>query len=189
MKFIVRAVKERLSNVELLKEQIPNLIVSLDTNKDRTNPAFDNFLQALYMVGDDSCVHLEDDIILTSNFYSKIIAKIMKDSNSVHQFFSMRSADLVKGSRVEAGATFMSSLCFYLPKGMSKELYQYGIDYKHTTERDMKGCPYDLMVSDFLKEKGLRYYLHVPNLVDHIVGKSVIDPRRSSKRVSKTFIK
>lgn len=189
MKFILRAVKERMDNVKLVSLSIPNIIISLDENEDRTTPAYDNFLKALDMAGEDSCVHLEDDIILTDNFYSKIQAAIMKRPNDVIQFFSMREADLQKGSRYEAGATFMMAQCFYLPKGLSRELYNYGVEYKRSGEHNMKGCPLDNMVADFLKSRGMKYFIHIPNLVDHIEGKSIIDPRRSSKRISKTFKK
>ncbi len=43
------------------------------------------------------------------------------------------------------------------------------------------------MVADFLKERHMRYYIHVPSLVEHRIGKSLIDPRRSSRRQSLTF--
>ena len=46
----------------------------------------------------------------------------------------------------------------------------------------------DAMVRDFLKDRKEKYWIHCPSLVDHRQGKSVIDPRRSSKRQSFTFV-
>jgi len=45
----------------------------------------------------------------------------------------------------------------------------------------------DTMIGDWLKKRKERYWVVVPNLADHQIGKSAIDSRRSSKRVSKTF--
>ena len=46
---------------------------------------------------------------------------------------------------------------------------------------------YDIMMADFFKMHKVKYWNVVPNLVDHKVMKSRIDPRRSSKRQSFTF--
>jgi hypothetical protein len=46
------------------------------------------------------------------------------------------------------------------------------------------------MVADYLASTKQRYWINCPNLVDHIVGKSIIDPRRAStNRQSFTFVK
>ena len=45
----------------------------------------------------------------------------------------------------------------------------------------------DFLVRDFLKDNKHKYWLVIPNLVQHQEGKSVIDPRRSSKRQSLYF--
>lgn len=146
--------------------------------------ARETFLRALSMQGDDAAVHLEDDVILTKNFQQKITSVIEQHHNSVIQFFSMRKADMVIGSRWESGRTFMMNQCFYLPCQMASEM----IEASRTWE-GWKTHPngYDLFMADFMKMRKIRYFLHVPSLVQHRIGKSLIDARRSSRRISLTF--
>jgi hypothetical protein len=74
--------------------------------------------------------------------------------------------------------------CFYLPAGYSALI----ADFKqYWSEFDAHPTGVDLMVNDFLRLRKEKYWIHIPNLVDHRVAKSLIDPRRSSKRQSKTF--
>ena len=191
MKVIVRMVESRRFLVEQnLKPFIPNLEICLETAKEyHSNNAYWTFQRALEMVGDEDCLHLEDDIILTSDFMNKVNKVIKENPNKVIQFFSMRKADLEIGSRMESGRTFMCALCFYLPKGMSKDLRRYNEQWEFDNADQMHGAPLDVALADYLKSKKLKYYINVPSLVDHLPIVSSIDKRRSSKRQSKTFIK
>lgn len=180
IKFIMRTTDEKL--VEPYKKDIPNLIVC----KDRKHDAMDTFKYSLELAGDSPVINMEDDIILCDNFYRKILEEISKRPNEVIQFFSMRKDDLTIGSRYIPGRTFCMAQCFYMPKGMAKEVLEY---MNRWTRYEEEPNALDWLFADYLKEKKIKYWNVCPNLVDHKVGKSRINPRRSSKRQSFTFRK
>jgi hypothetical protein len=178
MRFIVRAVQERTDCIEYLRTHLPQAEWCFDQKRD----AMDTFLRAMEMAGNDPCVHMEEDIFLTQDFVGKIKSAIQKRPDEVIQFFSMRQADIDIGSRYDRN--FIMNQCFYLPATCSKQIFEYKNQWadieKHPTGTD-------LMVNDWLKSIKKPYWLYVPSLVEHRVGKSAIDSRRSSKRQSKTF--
>ena len=177
MKYIVRNAGNR--NIDHLKEAIPGLIV---IHNEISGMAA--FVEAMEAAGDDAAVHLEDDIILCPNFVSRLEEIVTAHENDVIQFFSMRKDDLTIGTRYIPGARFMMNQCFYLPAGMSKALAEYKPTWKRIEEHP---TGYDLLMADYFKEHKISYLNIVPNLVDHIECKSIINPRRSSKRQSFTF--
>jgi GR25 family glycosyltransferase involved in LPS biosynthesis len=150
---------------------------------DEKRDAMHTFLKALSMAGDGACVHMEDDIILTKNFLQKLTFEISQRPNVPIQFFSMRKDDLSVGSRWDT--SFMMNQCFYLPEGMSKELRDW---YVHWDKKYIHPTGSDIMVCDFLRIKKQKYWIHCPSLVQHRSERSLINPRRSTKRQSKTFI-
>ena len=109
---IVRAMRER-------KEYVDYITSRIDVNVlyDTTGNAMETFLEALRMAGDEPCIHMEEDILLTSNFDEKIESVISENKDIVIQFFSMRKKDLTIGSRLESGRTFCMNQCFYLTEG------------------------------------------------------------------------
>jgi GR25 family glycosyltransferase involved in LPS biosynthesis len=157
------------------------LIVLNDKNKDPMG----NFMKALEAAEDDAAVHLEDDVILTKNFIQKAEQVISENPARVVQFFSMRKDDLSVGTRIDKGRNFIAALCFYLPPKMSKGLRGYFPRWERIDEHP---TGLDLTIADFLKKTRQDYLVYCPNLADHRVGKSAIDSRRRSDRVSKTFI-
>lgn len=178
MRIIIRAVKERAEFIDYLQKHLP----SAEWCFDKTKNAMDTFLDAMQMAGNDPVVHMEEDILLTQNFTTKLYNAIRQHPNNVIQFFSMRKADIETGSRWDNN--YMMNQCFYLPYGYSKEIYDYRWRWKGI---DANPTGTDTMINDFLKEKGQKYWINVPSLVEHRVAKSMIDSRRSSKRQSKTF--
>lgn len=180
MKFIVRTVEPR--DISTLVDNIPNLIVVKDVKRD----AMDTFFRGLEAAEDDCAVHLEDDIILCSDFYNKITQAINENKQDVIQFFSMRKDDLTIGTRYINGSKFMMNQCFYLPKGMSKDLREWAKTAVYTPDI-VNGAGYDILMANYFKEKKIKYLNWCPNLVDHMECKSIIDSRRSSKRQSLTF--
>jgi hypothetical protein len=178
MRYIVRAVLEREHFVAELQRRLPCLEVCLDIKRN----AMDTFLRALDMAGDDACVHMEDDTVLTSGFQQKAEAVIAQHPDRVIQFFSMRNADLTVGSRWDRN--FLMGQCFYLPAGASASVRRY---HDRWPGKALHPTGLDTMVGDWLRERREDYWLHVPSLVDHRQVRSAIDPRRSTKRQSKTF--
>lgn len=181
IEFIVRTTVSGGISLKEMRAEIPNLVILVDQNHD----AMANFLRAV-TYSDKPCVHLEDDVILCNNFHEKIIEIIEAHPNDVIQFFSMRKEDLTIGTRYIAGSRFMMNQCFYLPAGMGKEIAEF---WKTSPRQEEDGAPYDLLMADYFKVNKIKYLNWCPNLVDHMVCKSRIDPRRSSKRQSFTFKK
>ena len=178
MKFIVRTTGDR--DISALKEAIPDLIATT-----KGDNAMEGFIYALDLAEGDSCVHMEDDIILADGFKKKVREIISMYPNDVIQFFSMRKDDLTTGTRWIPGRRFCMGQCFYLPAGMSEGIRAYyDAGWKRISEHP---TGLDLMVADYLGDNRLRYLNIVPNLVDHQQVKSLIDPRRSTKRQSYTF--
>jgi len=178
VKIIIRAVPERTEFIKYLRTNLPNAEWCFD----KTRNAMDTFLDAMRMAGDDPCVHMEEDIILTQNFMTKLIGAVHERPNEVIQFFSMRKDDLTKGSRYDNN--YLMNQCFYLPAGYSTAIHDY---YQFWEDKEKHPTGTDSMICDYLKAGKEKYWIHVPSLVDHRVAKSMIDPRRSSKRQSLTF--
>ncbi len=179
MRFIIRAVKERVGFIEYLHKHLPQAEWCYDRNRN----AMDTFLAAMQMAGNDPVVHMEEDIVLTKDFVPKIEAAIAERPDTVIQFFSMRKDDLLKGSRYDRN--YLMNQCFYLPAGYSTAIHDY---YQFWGDKEKHPTGTDSMICDYLKAGKEKYWIHVPSLVDHRVSKSAIDPRRSSKRQSLTFI-
>ena len=190
LKFIVMTCEGREHYLNSIKG-IPNLLVSYDNFTDAgkfTSTAFKNSQQAWDMAGESATVQMEDDIILCDFFYDKITKAIAERPNDVIQFYSSRKKDLTVGSRYEYGGNFLAHLCYYLPKGMAKEIYKYSFEYEDACDYGQHRSPNDLVTQTYFKKNKIKYWLHCPNLVNHRIGKSKIDPRRSSKRQSLSFV-
>lgn len=182
MKIIVRAIYSRMEYVdEITRRRIPGLSFVFD----KTGNAMDTFLYAMGIAGTQPCVHMEDDIILTTDFHDKLIGAINKHPDKVIQFFSMRKKDLTEGSRMERGSTFMMNQCFYLPAEYSLLIKEY---YNEWPQKEAHPTGYDILIADFLKKRKEKYYLHCPSLVQHRICVSAIDKRRSKHRQSLTFV-
>lgn len=176
---IIRAVlPERAAFVDYLKGVLPEAQFCID----KTRNAMDTFLSALDMAGDGPALHMEEDVLIGRDFRQQVQAAIQARPLNVIQFFSMRQADLTIGSRWDRN--FMCAVCFYLPPGYSKAIRAY---HRVWPGKVQHPTGTDSMVCDWLKERKEKHWINVPSLVEHRVAKSVIDPRRSSKRQSKTF--
>lgn len=180
VRYGVRVVKQRLPNIESYKEQIPNLEIFLD----RYGHSFYSFIRALSDMCDDPVVLLEDDVILCDDFVKRVEMEIAKKPQEIIQFFSMRGKDSEVGSRYDN--KFSMNQCTYYPPGMCRKLVDF---YYDSRWRHHVGSGSDIFVREYLNTMRIKYWIACPSLVQHIEGKSVIDPRRSSRRTSKTFKK
>jgi hypothetical protein len=180
-RYIVRLVPERAAWLRPIKAQLRTLEIVPDRSRD----AMDTFLRALRHAGDDPAVHMEDDAILCADFRAKAEAVIAARPGFVIQFFSRLAEDSARGSRLMSGQRFAYNLAFYLPAGYSAQLAAY---HARWPRRHELLNHYDLMMGDWFAERHEAFWLHVPSLVQHRVARSAIDPRRSSKRQSLTFV-
>jgi len=178
VRIIIRAVKERGHFIDYLKKHLPEAEWCFDEKKN----AMHTFLKGMKQAGDDAVIHMEEDIVLTKNFLKKANKVITNKPYNLIQFFSMRKADLEIGSRWDN--TFMMNQCHYNPPKFSRYFLEF---YDYWEDKIKEPFGYDTMMQSFLKKNKIKYWIHVPSLVDHRIAKSMIDPRRSSKRQSLTF--
>jgi len=183
MQYVMRTTfkSERLQFINDAKDQIPELEMCSSKGN-----AMDTFLLSLKMVGDNSCINMEDDIELCEDFKRNIENAISQNEDKVIQFFSMRKDDLKIGSRFIAGRKFLMGQCFYLPKGIAKEMLEYSKIWGRFEEHP---TGLDILIADYLGDNRLKYFNFVPSLVQHHEVESIINPKRSKKRQSITFRK
>ncbi len=181
MKLIMRTCIGREDYAEYMHKNLDGLIEIKDEKKDPVGC----FLRALEAAGNEAAIHFEDDCILTQDFLPKAEMVISLHSDKVIQFFSMRKADLEIGSRIENGSSFLAAVCFYTPPNISAEMREFFPTWDKWNEHP---TGLDLTIADYLKATKQKYFIQCPNLADHRIGKSEIDSRRSSKRISKTFV-
>jgi hypothetical protein len=184
---IIRAVpwdNQRAANAHRLKRATGGRIV-WDTRHD----SYDTMLCALRFVAagtPEPAIHLEDDIILTSDWRAKIEAVIAERPDRLIQFFSRRKADETIGSRNCPGRDFLWATCFYVPERMAVPLLDFmatwpGRRLPPTTEMD---CA----IAAYLASERESYYLHVPSLVQHHHWPSAVRRGRSTNRQSATYV-
>ena len=171
-----RAIRAR----QLSAQAAPAAIV-WDSNQN----AFDTWVKTLTRIGDEPAIVLEDDVTLTEGWREKIDAAIPEHAQSLIQFFSLpRKAD-TQGSRWEPGRSFAMNQCYYLPPGMAVDLLSAAERWR--TARPEHPTGYDVLMADYLKRTGQRYWLHLPSLVQHESWPSEINRRRPRNRQSASF--
>lgn len=186
LKWQVTAVEERRPNVNYLLRHIAALEVVWDQRRD----FMDTYLRACALAGHDPVVRLEDDVILTRNFQDKALECISEAPGCVHQLFSMRKLDVTIGTRVAPTSGFLMNQAVYLPAGLSAWLVRFAQTRKWLDVADrIPGIASDTFLRAGMKAAGIReYWLHCPSLVEHMDCRSVQNPKRSTKRQSKTFV-
>lgn len=184
LRWIVKTCAGREHYLPYLRKHLPE-----DTEfcfDDTAKGVVGNSIKALRLAGKNPAVIMEDDILLTRDFEAKARAVIEERPLSLIQFFSMRKADLTEGSRLEPGRSYLMNQCHYMPPGLGRMLADYM--EKRIDARPVNRGGSDSLYRDFLADHKIRYWLHVPSLVDHRVGPSAIDPSRgSTNRQSFTF--
>jgi GR25 family glycosyltransferase involved in LPS biosynthesis len=141
-------------------------------------------MDALRLADGEAAIHLEDDIILTVDFTRKIEEAVAERPEALIQFFSMRKADQTEGSRWDR--KFAMNQCWYCPPGLGPKFLEFTARWMGE-HPEGKRSGYDTMMNDALKAWKMPHWIHVPSLVQHRVGKSLIGPR-SSKRQSASFV-
>lgn len=169
-------------DVSYLQDKIPGLKLCIDTEHN----AMKNFLASLRLT-ESPAVHLEDDIILCDGFYEKIIDAVNMFPNDVIQFFSLRSEDYKIGKpHIVPGRRYLMNQCFYLPANFGIKIADF---YSIWTGKVENPTGLDTLIADYLASKKMSYIQWFPHLVNHQETKSLINPRRSSKRIDKLFSK
>jgi hypothetical protein len=175
---------ERSANAARLCESLPNAQVVWDQPP---GDSYRNFQRALRLGNERGALHLEDDVQLTSDFPAKVAAAVTRiGTDRVIQFFSRRKADVEIGTREAGGRDFSFTVCFYVPPGLGSPAADY-LDV--WPDRQAKPTYFDYALGGFLVERGIRFVIHVPSLVQHRQWVSAIDRRRGkTNRQSATFV-
>lgn len=147
--------------------------------------AMETFLKSCEMSQDNDCLNIEDDVILTDNFLEKVKEQVALAPAIVIQFFTLKKS-ITKTTMISA-KTFCMNQCVYQPAWLNKALLSYYPIWKETERGKKNPTAYDFLIGDYLASKGMYYIISQPSLVQHMEMKSRINPKRSTKRQSKTF--
>jgi hypothetical protein len=178
---------ERYAWARELQAQLPGAELIEDT----THSVLDTGLRALQRLDGRDGLLLEDDIILTSRFQQKLDWLVRSHPGVLISGFSKRtrrSADWMPGN------TFFSALCLYFPWSVADGFSRWMDNeqrYRHwrhlNEDKGVRGGSFDTPLRQYLGDHGLRYWLAVPNLVQHRNARSVIRPGRPRNRISVTY--
>lgn len=195
--YIVRhvATPERVECIKTLRSQIPVLIVIEDRDKDPMG----TFCKALSYDANKPIVMLEDDIELCNNFVEVIEQRIQKIPGSVINFFGNCKSNS-RRSRWQKGKYFLWLQCVYFPPGYGNLIADYWPTWRDIKSREVfKKNPntslyttetlFDHMVASWLESRNESYYVSLPALVQHLPIASAINPKLSTNRQNKTFVK
>ncbi len=154
--------------------------------EDTGDGAMKTFLNCL-VCGDGDMLYLEDDAILCKDFIKKVDKELDElGRDKIVQFFSLKKS--VDKTTLMGGGTYCGNVCLFIPNKIRLGILKFYEEWKNSKVGVENPTAMDYLVRDYLKKTKQKYYLVVPNLVQHQVGKSVIDPRRSSKRQSLYYI-
>jgi GR25 family glycosyltransferase involved in LPS biosynthesis len=182
IEFIVMTTAFGNRDISEMKRAIPNLQLCVDYNHD----AMVNFLNSMRMT-DKPAVHLEDDAILCDDFVSKITRAIELYPDNIINFFSLRKKDYeVRKPFFELGSKYIGNVCFYVPATYGNRIADF---YNVWDKKEIHPTGYDILMADWMKLNKLKYVQWFPHLVNHAEGKSIINPKRSSKRIDTRFRK
>lgn len=187
IKFIVMVsdVPERIENAKKIASQIPDCILYYGDNDN----VFDKFINCFRLEPEyDGLVLLEDDIILCKDFYNRIIKEIEKKPDDVISFFESPLSKKELKSCYMAPSKFLYNQCNYYPCKICKLIPDdCMIDrFKKWYYKPWK-YPSDEYVNYVLVNHGVRYYMKVPFLVQHLSWKSTWGAR-GKIRQTKYFI-
>jgi hypothetical protein len=158
-------IQDRVRRTKQLHQDIGAIVVW-----DETRNAMDTFRRMLELIveaGDEPAIILEDDIILCTNWRERVEAVIAEHPNQICQFFSMESEESARwlGSRECRGSGFIANLCVYLPAGYASQLLAHS--YTYVEEHPEHPTANDFVIRDWLQRRKEKYWLEVPNLVQH----------------------
>lgn len=174
------SVPQRAVRAKALAEQTGGTVVWAESGH-----AITDWRRMLARIGDGSAVCLEDDVRLAPRWRERVQAAVAEHGDTVIQFFSLRRADLLHGSRYLPGRTYLMNQCYYLPPGAAAALHGFAAHWDAEYPQHPTGM--DTAIGRWLAATGQRYWLHVPSLVQHENWTSTIHPRRPRTRRSPTF--
>lgn len=182
LKFVCMTTSFGGRDISELKAAVPELELCIDTEGD----AMKNFMRLITWTNGPA-VLIEDDAEPCLGFREKITAAVSRCPHRIINFFSLRKKDYEVGAPFfESGSKYIGNVCFYLPPWYGYQIAEY---YKTWERKKEHPTGYDLLMADWLKSRKEDYLQWFPHLVNHRICKSLIDPRRSSRRTDARFEK
>lgn len=182
--------EERLKNIEIMKKQIPELEVFVDSKREK----FDFLLKVWDNIKNDDVVWLEDDVLLCNNFKKKIENEIRFLGNNelisffyvpIESKFNLDSKQFKNDSRTSYrdGKYFLWNQCVFIPKYFSSYFINYYNNrFKKFSFINLNKFNYDNCIAFALGEMKQKYWLIRPSLVQHFDKKSTLE--HSDNRVA-----
>lgn len=180
---------EREANIEIMKKEIPELIV-IPSNIDNV---FENHVKAFDLEPEyDALLMLEDDVKLCKNFKTRLHEKLQGHENEVVSFFESPLSKKELHSEYRQGRRFMCLPCNYYPKEVCELLAGEKMmpkfrEYFFTKLHEPWNYPMDRYIPFVLDYYGINYYMSVPFLVQHLTLKSNFKGRPRNRQ-TKYFI-
>lgn len=169
---------QRQAWAEDLQAQCPGSTIAIDAHAD----PYEHFCRVLRQSGNVDTMHIEDDAILADQFMERASAVISNKPGSIVQFYSRFINDVRQGSRWER--RFVGGVGFFLPGWFAPIILRF---LENWPRRDLNPTAWDVAIGHWLTQERREYWLQVPNLIDHRVGPSLVDPSRPMDRRSYTF--
>jgi hypothetical protein len=169
---------ERTANAVALARQTQGRIVW-----DTDHSAFDTHKDLLAAMGDGPGLMLEDDVDLAPDWRRRVEEVIAVRPRQVVRFYSSYPDDATLGSRSLPGKEYAMNLCTYLPATYAATLLRWMGDRRPRAWLDY----HDFVLGQWLDRRHEEFWNHVPSLVQHRRGRSLVKPGRSMNRQSGTF--
>lgn len=176
----------RVMNAEFLERVTGGSIIW-----DEDHNAFTTWMSVLKEAGQDPVVILEDDAILCNGWHELMGSLIERLPNRFIIFHSRSTPYARRGPDyiLRDGLRMNGTPGYYLPTGYASEILTYAESWR---EERLKANPdrlldYDACMGMWLRARHEEFVVSTPSLVDHAVGVSAIDPRRSVDRSALDF--
>lgn len=181
--------EERRHNVEVMKQQIPDLHIVVSNREN----VFEHHID-LFNIGDeyDGIVILEDDVQLCKNFKKRLVSVLEQHPGEIVSFFESACTRGELHSEHRKGRIFNWCQCNYYPKSACKVLHdpenmEPFKKYFYEKLNEPWNYPIDRYIPFVLSRNKLDYWMQVPFLVQHMPLKSNFKGRPLNRQ-SKFFI-
>jgi len=175
MKYYIRTIGER--TLDKSYSQIPYTLL-VDNKRD----AISNFIESLFVIGDEECVLLEDDLILCSDFEKELEKAINQYPNRIINFF--QSPCIYKG--IEESANICFNQCTYYPSNTASKIAPLMRELRET--KFQKTIQYSVVEAEALRELNLTVVQYRPHLVQHLDFDTILFKETTHWRRSVYFI-
>ena len=181
--------EQRIQNVRKMKLVLPELVVVMANREN----VFQKHVQLFELEDEyDGIVIFEDDVQLCKRFKERLFNVLRGHENEVVSMFESACSRKPLKSEYRSGIRFAWNQCNYYPKEVckalcSKRIMDGFIPYFYEKLHEPWNYPIDKYIAYGLDQIGVKYWMSVPFLVQHLDMQSNF-PGRPSNRQSKYFI-